>query len=264
MGLPERPDYANWISKRIPQAAGIGGGVCILLSALSHFIQQKAAEITLAAIFAVLAIIFIGYAVYMGRARRILSYEGGRVQAKVLDNVLSYLIWEGKGKLLDIGCGSGAMTVKAAKKFPGAQITGIDYWGFGWDYSKNLCENNARLEGTEKQITFLKGDAANLGFPDGNFDAAVSNFVFHEVRSQPDKLALMKEAFRVIKPGGVFVFEDIFFSKKHYGKIEEFVQKLSANVSEIHFVDTRYCKFVPGFLRTPLVLGEMGLIYGKK
>lgn len=75
---------------------------------------------------------------------------------------------------------------------------------------------------------------------------------------------MINEAFRVLKPGGIFAFEDIFFSKKHYKDIEDFVQKLSCNVTEIHFVDTRHRAFVPAFLRTPMVLGEMGLIYGIK
>lgn len=39
------------------------------------------------------------------------------------------------------------MSIKAAKKFPKAEITGMDYWGTGWDYSKKLCEDNAKAEG---------------------------------------------------------------------------------------------------------------------
>ncbi len=264
MGLSEKPDYSNWISKRIPKAAGICGCVFIVLSILCTFLEPKTAGILLTTVSALTAVILISFAVYMERARRMLSYEGKGLQGKVLDMVLSYLNWDGNGKLLDIGCGSGAMTVKAAKRFPRAQIIGMDYWGAGWDFSKKLCEDNARLEGVENQITFLKGDAANLEFPDGSFDAAVSNFVFHEVRNQPDKLALVNEAFRILKPGGIFVFEDIFFSKKHYTDIEDFVQKLSGNVTEIHFIDTRHSEFIPAFLRTPMVLGEMGLIYGIK
>ena len=51
-----------------------------------------------------------------------------------------------------------------------------------------------------------KADAAKLPFLDDTFDAAVSNFVFHEVRSQRDKQALIREALRVVKPGGAFAF----------------------------------------------------------
>jgi ubiquinone/menaquinone biosynthesis C-methylase UbiE len=114
------------------------------------------------------------------------------------------------------------------------------------------------------RVYFQKGDAANLDFADASFDAEISNFVFHEVRSQPDKLALIREALRVLKPDGVFVFEDIFFAKSHYGEMKDFVKQLKSYASEIHFVDTRHPDFAPEFLNTPLVLGQMGLIYGRK
>lgn len=54
------------------------------------------------------------------------------------------------------------------------------------------------------RITFQKGDAAQLPFADESFDAAVSNFVFHEVRTAKDKRDVVREALRVVKPGGAF------------------------------------------------------------
>lgn len=42
------------------------------------------------------------------------------------------------------------------------------------------------------------------------------------------------------------------------------LEALSKEVAELHFVDTRKNDFLPAFLRTPLVAGQMGLIYGKK
>ena len=103
-----------------------------------------------------------------------------------------------------------------------------------------------------------------MEFPDAHFDTAVSNFVFHEVRSQPDKLALIREALRVLKPGAPFAFEDIFFSPRSYPDLDKLLQALSKEVAELHFVDTRKNDFVPLLLRTPMVAGNMGLIYGKK
>ena len=140
----------------------------------------------------------------------------------------------------------------------------MDYWGAMWDYAKEQCETNAKLEGVAKRMSFQKGDAAHLDFSDGNFDAAVSNFVFHEVRTQPDKVALIREALRVLKPGAPFAFEDVFFSRKNYPNLNALVEALSKEVTEIRFVDTRKNSFVPKLLRTSLVAGEMGLICGKK
>ena len=147
------------------------------------------------------------------------------------------------------------MSIKAAKKFPKAEITGMDYWGTGWDYSKKLCEDNAKAEGVTR-IEFQQGDAAKLDFANDTFDVAV--------RSQPDKLALVREALRVVRPGGYFVFEDVFYARSHYGDIQVFVKALEPYVSEIHFVDMRHPDYTPAFLNTPLILGQMGLIYRRK
>lgn len=263
--MKDKIEYANWISKKIPI---VGGILTILLGAGAALSLILAEQVTISFfVLLVLAIVCCADTIYMAAARTALSYRGGKVQSKVLDNVLFYLDvlhWNGTGKLLDIGCGSGAMSIKAAKKYPSAAVIGMDYWGAEWDYSKTLCENNARMEGVTNRVHFQKGDAANLDFADASFDAEISNFVFHEVRSQPDKLALIREALRALKPGGVFVFEDIFFAKSHYGNIEDFVKQLSPYVAEIHFIDTRHPDFAPRFLNTPFVLGQMGLIYGKK
>ena len=43
-----------------------------------------------------------------------------------------------------------------------------------------------------------------------------------------------------------------------------FVKALEPYVSEIHFVDMRHPDYTPAFLNTPLILGQMGLIYRRK
>ena len=239
----ERTHYANWVSTKV-----VGAGVILTLALLIGARYMFAVSRLAAGIMLILFVPAMVYTFYMLRARTALSYEGGGVQ----------------GKVLDIGCGSGAMEVKAAKRYPKALITGVDAWGSTWDYSQAQCEHNAELEGVMARVTFRKADAAKLPFLDDTFDAAVSNFVFHEVRSQRDKQALIREALRVVKPGGAFAFQDVFYHKAYYGDIDQFVDALRPYVKEIHFVDTRKPEGVPKFLNTPLILGEMGLIYGRK
>lgn len=261
--MKEKPDYANWVPAKLLVLSGGTGGAFAILAILCHLFGGGAFFTLAGAIFALLAVVCFAFCGYMSYARKLLAYDGG-VQDNVLEDVLERLAWDGRGKLLDIGCGSGAMVIKAAKRFPEAWITGIDYWGFGWDYSQQLCENNARIENVDNRVLFQKGDAANLDFPDSSFDAAVSNMVFHEVRSQPDKVALITEALRVVKPGGGFSFSDIFFAKSCYKDIDYLIAELSKQVQEIHFIDPRRDETIPKWLRTPMVLGNRGLIYGRK
>lgn len=256
------PQYSNWVSYKIVGAGALA--TLILLLAARFTVKQShlIAALLLVGMFIALAMTF-----YMARARTALSYERGGVQGMVLDGVKNQLKkagWDGRGKVLDIGCGSGALSIKIAKDNPRARVTGIDYWGSQWDYSQALCESNAKIEGVSARVEFRKGDAAKLPYLDGVFDAAVSNFVFHKVRTQPDKLALVKEALRVVKPGGYFAFEDVFYSKRVYGDMDKFVEALKPYVDEIHFEDMRKPDYAPKFLNTPLILGQMGMIWGRK
>ena len=75
--------------------------------------------------------------------------------------------------MLDIGCGNAPLTIELAKRYPKARVTGIDYWGVTWEYSKTTCEKNAGIEGVASRTTFKKGSASALPFEDECFDAVV-------------------------------------------------------------------------------------------
>jgi SAM-dependent methyltransferase len=264
--MKEKPDYANWIPRKFVTLLATAGGGALLLFALSFLTGGGPVWPVVRIVLLCVAALLLALFAYFLYARRLLSYDGGGVQGKVLDDVLGNLDWDGCGTLIDIGCGSGALAIKAAKRFPEAEITGVDYWGAVWDYAKEQCERNARIEGVDKRVRFEKGDAANLPFPDASFDAAVSNFVFHEVKTQPDKLALIGEALRVVKPGGVFAFQDVLFSKLHYKDADSLVAKLSEEASDIRLVDTRRNDHIPKSLNLPMVCfgSDRGMLCGRK
>ena len=84
--------------------------------------------------------------------------------------------WNGQGKGLDIGTGAGPLAIQLAKTYPESKVSGIDYWGKLWNYSKNMCEKNAKIEGVADQTSFKRASASKLPFEDEEFDAIVSNF----------------------------------------------------------------------------------------
>lgn len=208
---------------------------------------------------------FLFSTVYFYLARQLFSPEGGDVQNKVLDLVMSYINWNGKGKALDIGCGSAALTIKLAIKYCNADITGIDYWGEGWGYCKKQCEENAAIEGVADRTEFLRASASKLPFTDNTFDLIVSNLTFHEVKDSKSKLDAIKEALRVLNQGGRFVFQDLFLLKRYYGTPDELVAAVrAAGVKDVHFVNTSKSTFIPKALKLPFMIGTMGIIYGEK
>jgi ubiquinone/menaquinone biosynthesis C-methylase UbiE len=199
-------------------------------------------------------------------ARHVFSSRGKGIQAKVHGLVLDRIMdWDRTGKVLDIGCGNGPLTIQIAKKYPQARVHGIDYWGKAWEYSKRACERNAEIEKVAERVTFEKANAASLPFDDGAFDGAVSNLVFHEVRSAKDKRMVIKEALRVVKKGGWFVFQDLFFWKSIYGETDDLIETIRGwGIEKVELESTVDSGLIPKVLRLPFMLGTAGILYGKK
>ena len=193
------------------------------------------------------------------------SQAGGKFQERTYHLILQNLGTNGNSKILDIGSGNGVLAVKAAQQNAEAEVTGVDYWGSDWEYSKGVCEQNARIAGVSDRVHFQKGDAAALDFATGTFDGAISNLTFHEVRSIADKREVVREALRVVKPGGRFAFVDYFYATKYYGKasgFEEYLQGLK--LSQFEYKPLRDMMAIPTLLRHPKILGKVGIIFGRK
>lgn len=108
-------------------------------------------------------------------------YIIGGIMEQVHRVVLSHLDYDGQEKILEVGCGSGALIIRAALTWSKAKVIGIDYWGAVYTYSKALCEKNAVSEGVASRCVFQHGDAKQLDFPDESFDVVISNYVYHNV-----------------------------------------------------------------------------------
>lgn len=106
----------------------------------------------------------------------------------------------GEGRWLEIGCGAGSATRPVLATFPKARVTALDLSG---SYLK-IAQEAVRDFGN---VDFALGDAAKLEFKDETFDCVYSVYLLHElpkdVREQ-----ITKEAFRVLKPGGLLIFAD--------------------------------------------------------
>lgn len=245
-------NYGNWLPKKRIYFLGF---LTIIFFGLSY----------ISPLFLIGAVLFLVPLTYFTYAYYQFSPKGGNLQSKFRDLMFTHLVWNGDGKLLDIGCGNGALAIDAAKKYPKAQVTGIDYWGKAWDYSQQSCEKNAEIAGVAKRTTFQKASAAKLPFADDSFDVTVSNLVFHEVKDAKDKKEVIKEALRVVKKGGLFVFQDPFLNKGIYGELQDLLTIIKDwGVQDISFLNFRDQEFMPRALKLPFMLGSIGIIYGKK
>ena len=253
-------NYGNWVPERLLKLLWSLTAVFSVLLILNLCIWKN---LVLTIIFAVAVVVLLIYSILMQQMHHAFSFTGGGLMGKVHQYLLDKLSFDGNGSLVDIGCGSGALAIRCAKKFPNANIKGIDYWGIIWDYAKEQCENNAKLENITN-IEFKKDDASHISYEDGTFDAAVSNFVFHEVRTVIDKRKLVKEALRVVRKGGAFAFHDLFEAKGMYGNINDFIKELeNEGIKEVHYeAHTENLPFVPSYIKP--MFKNMGILYGIK
>lgn len=251
------PRYGTWIRARRLYWVMFLTALC-LLAALSG-VWWPAAWLML-----VPAALFGFIAVVVGLTRYRLSSRGGGYQERIHE-LIAARVGEGAGRVLDVGCGSGSLTIRIAQDAPGSTVLGVDSWADDWEYSQSQCESNAVEEGVADRVRFQRGDAAHLPFGVGEFDTVVSCLTFHEVRSLPDRADAVREALRLVRPGGQFVFLDLFADPTHFTSPEHVhgVVRDSGCVVEVDEPLSRLMH-LPFPLGGAKVLGHARLLMGRR
>jgi ubiquinone/menaquinone biosynthesis C-methylase UbiE len=122
--------------------------------------------------------------------------------AKMLDDYLDAMSIDRTARVLDMGCGTGlaARAIARREDFSG-HITGVDLSPYLVAAAKRLASEERLAE----HLEFLAGDVRKLNFADGSFDAVIGHTLLSHVE---DPLAVLKEAARVVRPGGMFDHPD--------------------------------------------------------
>lgn len=127
--------------------------------------------------------------------------------------VLDILRLTGGERVLDIGCGTGALTRKVASKLTSGQAEVV-----GLDAAPAMIAVARRKAAGLARIRFDVGVAETLDYADASFDAAVSTFFFHHIDAELKRRALA-ELHRVLKPGGVLAIVDVDIPGNAFGKL---------------------------------------------
>lgn len=124
--------------------------------------------------------------------------------------LVSLLELRGREKVLDVCTGTGKLAFLLSKK------VGKEGSVFGVDFSKEMLgEAEKKLNSRSSNISFAFSDATDLNFPDNSFDAVTVSF---GIRNIIDTSAALREAYRVLKPGGRFCCLELTSPTDHWIK----------------------------------------------
>ena len=262
------PDYRNWVPASLIRNL-IGGTIItfilFIIFAGTDLVFSGRPRIICGIILGIGVLILLFFSIMLSFMYRTFDYKGKRKLAKVIiDGTADYVKIPDGGVGLDVGCGSGALTIDCAKRNPKATMVGCDIWSGSYkgEFSKKICQENAKAEGVSN-VRFEEGNAVKLPFEDESFDVVTSNYVYHNIMGH-NKQKLLLETFRVLKKGGVFVIHDLM-SKSRYGDMNKFIEKLKQNgYEDVQLIDTTNGLFMGHKESLFLGLSGSALLIGRK
>lgn len=261
-----KPDYKNWMPKGMILALAAGAAIFALACALAEtMIASGTIKTVIVWMLLIITLLLVSMTIWCVSLYQAFDYHGKRKMSKqIIEGVAAHVTLSEGGVGLDVGCGSGALTIACAKRNPKAKMIGLDRWGKEYaSFNKALCESNAAIEHVANRTEFLKGDACKLDFPDETFDAVTSNYVYHNIGGM-NKQQLLLETLRVLKKGGTFAIHDIM-SKGRYGDMKAFRRNLlDMGYERVELIDTTSGTFMSKKEAILLDLAGSTLLVGKK
>ena len=106
------------------------------------------------------------------------------------------------GQMLDIGTGPGDIPLLVCDRIDDAHVVAIDLAETMLEHAQRKLADSPHGE----RIRFQLADAKGLRFEEGSFDTVFSNTILHHI---PEPADLLREAHRVLKPGGVLLIRDL-------------------------------------------------------
>jgi cyclopropane fatty-acyl-phospholipid synthase-like methyltransferase len=144
-------------------------------------------------------------------------YTTTRGKFEVWDRLLDDLDLRGDERCVDMGCGRGAVLVALAGRLLDGHVTGVDLWRTA-DQSGNaldVAQRNVRSAHVADRVTLTTADMTSLPIPTDAVDLVVSALAIHNIKSESGRSSAVREAVRVLRPGGRLLIADIQSAKEY-------------------------------------------------
>lgn len=164
----------------------------------------------------------------MTEATRETSYEAHAAEPEYVDMNRAFvgsIDLEGVGRLLDLACGTGLMAQLALERRPGIEVVALDLTRRQLELTRERFRGDGSTSGGTAQgpraLLLVEGSADVLPFAAASMDAVILGNSIHNI---PDRDRLLSEVNRVLREGGHFAFNSVFYAGNYAGGTEKFHQ----------------------------------------
>jgi len=162
-------------------------------------------------------------ALFVATAAAFLVHTTLRGKFLVWAELLDGLGPRGDERILDLGCGRGAVLLLAARRPTTGRAVGVDLWR-GADQSGNAAvatRRNPVAEGVADRVELHTADMTALPFEDDSFDVVLSSLAIHNIPGLAGREKAVDEAVRVLRPGGRLLIADVRGTRRHEAHLAE-------------------------------------------
>ena len=166
-------------------------------------------------------------------------------------------------RVLDLGCGTGTLTILIKQTHPASEVTGLD----GDPEVLQIAQAKAAKTGVE--IVFDLGMAFQLPYPEGSFDRVLTSLVLHHL-TRDDKQRAMGEVYRVLRPGGELHIVDFGRPRSVYGRlVSQFIKRMEQAADNVNgllpvMMDNAGFEQVEESAHYTTIFGTLALYRGRK
>lgn len=152
-------------------------------------------------------------------------------------------------QILDVGTGTALIPIELCSRAPAIRVTAIDLAA----HMLAVARTNVERAGLQDRISLEQRDAKSAGWPDGEFDAVISNSIVHHI---PDPADALGEMWRLVGKGGALFVRDLVRPKDDV-HVEALVEKYAPEGSAR---DNRQRALFEASLRAALTKSEVETI----